>query len=422
MGVLLVLVLLSVSAPLTAAEEASGIEPIKCWWRTDKTSVRMGEIFSLALTCRLTEAEKAKTILAESALEVGALSLSPYEIVSGELHRDLKEGIFRFVQYEYVLRIVGEDFFGKETAIPPLDLHYKIEYRAGDASGKSASRDETYRLPALPIKVQSLVPKEAEDIRDYHGLATVGRARQRELAAMAAFAIAGILALLALIAVLVGVVGMVRGLKTASSSGAGLSGVVLLRKLQRVLKKIRRLRKSELWNVELVGEAAAVLQIKRLRKSEPWDDELLVRAMSVLRVAAALALRREVSQSLVSARERGLEGQVKLRQGLFPPRKVLVSANVTPEDVKSALEGMTGLRGGRRLAASVIAIALSGFNDARYRGLTAESFKRLDEALDLGITAVSILRGDGFWLNRAVAAVLGTAVRWREEWKQSRRF
>ena len=41
--------------------------------------------------------------------------------------QDLVQGPRRFFQYRYALRLIGEDYFGLDVELPPLELRYRIE-------------------------------------------------------------------------------------------------------------------------------------------------------------------------------------------------------------------------------------------------------------------------------------------------------
>src|ERR1051325_4940532 len=50
-------------------------DPIRCWWKTDRTSVRVGETFGLTLTCGVIEAGPVAVVPALTQLEGGAIRL-----------------------------------------------------------------------------------------------------------------------------------------------------------------------------------------------------------------------------------------------------------------------------------------------------------------------------------------------------------
>ena len=107
-------------------------------------------------------------------------------------------------QYDYQLRIIGRDAIGQDVNVPPLTISYRVHSRVG-AAAKLEGRDLSYLLPAMPIRVLSLVPADATDIRDASeaSLATVdawrSRSRLFELLALALGALAAVMIVLALV-------------------------------------------------------------------------------------------------------------------------------------------------------------------------------------------------------------------------------
>ena len=91
--------------------------------------------------------------------------MAPFEILGGSHPPDVHRGSRRFFQYDYQLRIIGPDAIGRDVNIPPLTISYRIHSRVG-AAATLEGRDLSYLLPMMPIKVLSLVPADASDIRD----------------------------------------------------------------------------------------------------------------------------------------------------------------------------------------------------------------------------------------------------------------
>ena len=57
-------------------------EPIRCWWKTDRTAVSVGERFAVVLTCASLEAGQTIVVPNVSQLEGGAIQLTPFEVVA----------------------------------------------------------------------------------------------------------------------------------------------------------------------------------------------------------------------------------------------------------------------------------------------------------------------------------------------------
>src|SRR5690348_3293353 len=97
-------------------------DPIRCWWKTDRTAVRIGERFTLALTCGVVETSSVKVVPTLTQIDPGAIQLTPFEVVGGRRGDDVVAPPWRYVQYEYTLRLLGEGFFGQDVNVPPLTV------------------------------------------------------------------------------------------------------------------------------------------------------------------------------------------------------------------------------------------------------------------------------------------------------------
>ena len=141
-------------------------DPIRCWWKTDRTSVRVGETFGLTLTCGVIEAGPIAVVPALTQLEGGAIQLTPFEVVSATRRADVVVAPWRYVQFEYQVRLLNDGYFGQDMSLPALTVTYNLK----SAGAESAGRDQSYVLPALPMRILSLVPRPANDIRDASSL------------------------------------------------------------------------------------------------------------------------------------------------------------------------------------------------------------------------------------------------------------
>src|SRR5712692_1708389 len=160
---------LAVLAPLSAAAQTAtpkdvAVAPIECWWKTDRSAIRVGEHFQLTLTCAVLDTDKVRVAVDESGLAPSALHLVPFEIVSGNRFRDIRNSPRRFFQYEYTMRLLGEDFFGKEIPLPRLEVSYRVQNALGGTT--LSGREEQYSLKPIAIRVLSVVPTNAASIRD----------------------------------------------------------------------------------------------------------------------------------------------------------------------------------------------------------------------------------------------------------------
>ena len=166
-------------------------DPIRCWWKADRGAIRVGERFTLVLTCGVIETTSIKVVPAVNQLEPGAVSLTPFEAVTGNRHEDVVVPPWRYIQFEYSMRLLSEGFFGQDVNVPALTVTYNMQ---SPGAGSTEGRDQTYILPALPMRVLSILPRSAGDIRDESGqtFANVesrrGRATVEIVAASIAFA------------------------------------------------------------------------------------------------------------------------------------------------------------------------------------------------------------------------------------------
>src|SRR5687767_10217227 len=180
------------------------VDPIRCWRQSTTGAVTIGEQFTVVLTCAVFESPDAQVVPDESRLNVASIQIAPFEILGGSHPPDVRRASRRFFQYDYQLRIISRDAIGRDVNVPALTISYRIHSRVG-AAATLEGRDLSYVLPALPIRVLSLVPADAADIRDASeaSLAAVAALRSRsrmfEAVALALGVFAGIVLLLALV-------------------------------------------------------------------------------------------------------------------------------------------------------------------------------------------------------------------------------
>src|SRR5687768_4220804 len=159
----------------------TAVDPIRCWRQSSTGAVTIGEEFTVILTCAVFESADAQVVPDESRLNVASIQMAPFEILGGSHPPDVRRGARRFFQYDYQLRIISRDAIGHDVNVPPLPISYRVHSRVGGAA-KLEGRDLSYLLPAMPIRVLSLVPADATDIRDgaEASLATVETLRSEE--------------------------------------------------------------------------------------------------------------------------------------------------------------------------------------------------------------------------------------------------
>jgi hypothetical protein len=353
-------------------------DPIRCWWRTDRTAVRVGERFSLVLTCGVIETPAVTVVAAVNDLEPGAIQITPFEAVSGVRREDVVAPPWRYFQFEYSVRLLSDGFFGQDLNVPALTITYNIRSPGGSSEG----RDLGYVLPALPMRVLSLVPRSENDIRDASGQ-TLARAESRRFRSAGALVAAGILFAFALV----------------------VAGVAVVRAVGRYRGRDRSAARPVPVPSQLRGCQSALSRVRSEAQRDGWTPELARRALAAVRVAGALALGRPVAQEFVGPDAAEREGQIAVRSGWPRRRRAMLSAPTTPAGI--AAGGNHGARAGARTRA-----ALEDLADA-LRVLTAAGYGRsdhadpaaLEAALDGGARAIRHLHRRSRWPVRTLAAV-----------------
>jgi hypothetical protein len=341
------------AAPPVAKPEVI-MAPIECWWKTDRSAVRVGERFSLTLTCAVLDTDKVKVVVDESSLAPSALHLVPFEIVNGQRFRDILNSPRRFFQYQYTMRVLGEEFFGKEITLPRLQLSYRVQNSLTGTSSL-AGREEQYSLRPVPLRVLSLVPAGATEIRDAPP-DTFGDVDSRLFRSNLLLMVAAVaLVLSALVAILLLARTAVKRRASAAARQRAVSSGVVLRAASGELARVRKASETEGWNGELAGRAAAAL-----------------------RLAGAVALNRHVSQRDVSRDTTATEGQIIIGRGVRRKR-MAISSGVTANTA-----GRNGTSPRARALWEGISQPLAIFTAARYSRNGQVDGTALDHALAEG--------------------------------------
>ena len=353
-------------------------DPIRCWWKADRTAVRVGERFGLVLTCAVIEAGPITVVPVLNQLEPGALSITPFEVVGGARGDDVVATPWRYVQFDYSVRLLSDGFFGQDVTIPGVTVTYNLQ-----TAGGTQGRDQTYVLPALPMRILSLVPRSASDIRDASGQTFASIASRRFRSSLArvlawgSFAFPGVPAIF----VLVRVVGHFR----SKSSVA-----------------VRKLPVPSM----LGGCLNAISEVADDASKTGWSPDLARRAVAAMRIAGAVALERPVAQAFVGPDAVEHEGQVTVRKGWIRPRRVLLSASVTPKVITSHLGNGNGLRANTRARLESISDALGVFSAASYGRNGKPDSSALDAAVESSKDVIRGLRTSARWPMRTAGAVM----------------
>lgn len=356
----------------------SAVDPIKCWWNADKDALLVGEQFTLTLTCGVLETNRLIVVADAKQFDPGALQIKPFEVLSGVRHQDIESPPWRYFQHEYMLRLLGEGFFGQDIDIPALKITYSIQ---SATTGEAEGQDRTIVLPALPVRILSIVPKDTANIRDGSN-ETFAAIEARSFRATAASVAAGILF----------------GFAVVLAGLAGLHAIGGYRERTRAV--VRPLSNAAV----LRGCLRGIGRLKSDIARDGWTRESADRAMAMLRIAAAIALRRPVAQKVIDAGTEGQTGQLLVRSGPFGRKRSLVSAPTTVDAISSRLADRAPIEARTQATFEEIRAALLAFNAVQYGRSGELDTATLDAALECGAGAVRRLRTSARWDVRAAGA------------------
>ena len=355
-----------------SADDAA--DSIRCWWHTDKDAVVIGEQFRLTLTCSVVENGRTKVAADAKQFEPTALPLAPFEVLDGTVHQDIQDPPWRYFQREYRMRLLGETFFGQDVDIPALKIVYGLR---SASTGEAEGRDQTIVLPALPMRVHSLVSKGVGNIRDGSNetFADIEAGLSRAKTALTA---AG---------VFFGFAVVLLGLSARQAVG---------RYLERAPASQRPLSAGAVLHGCVSGLGALKADVAR----EGWTEELVGRALALSRVAGAVALGRRVAETPVDRGLDGRTGQVGVRRGVLSRKRALVSAATTADLISKHLSNGASPDAPASLALGEIRDSLRVFTTAHYGRDGQLDQTTLDAALESGATAVRRLRSSTRWPRR----------------------
>lgn len=366
------------AAPAQDVESFVAVDPIRCWWRTEKSAVYIGERFSLTMTCSVVDTADVRVVVDQTRLDPAAVQVPPFDVSDGMRHPDIQTVGRRLFQYEYSVGLMADDLFGSLIAIPSVDLQYRVlsEVEANEAI---EGQELVYQLPALPISVMALASSQAVDIRDAT-TETFGAIESRRFRGNVAFVLAALLFSVGLGCVAVAASSAVRRYRIPSdetlrplSDAEVLSGAI--RELERVQEKVLR----EGWSLDMLGETLAAV-----------------------RLGLAIALGRQPPQVLLELDAPCPDGAVVVRSGLMRPRRVMVSASVTSEAFGPAASDAGSLR-------SVLRVLTA----ARYGRSEDIPSEDVDRAVNEGVAELERLRTERWWPKMASDALRrAVAVRW----------
>lgn len=356
------------------------VDPIRCWWRTSAGAVRIGEQFELLLTCAVLETEAVQVVPDESHLGAAVIALAPFEVVSGTPIVNLRSGARRFFQYQYVLRLINPDAIGRDVPLPTIVIQYKVNSRVA-ANTSVEGRDLAYVLPTLSVRIESLVPADAPDIRDAAGgnFSAVDSLGLR----------AGVLEIVAMTAVALGVL---------------MSLFVVVRMARSA--KARTPADQRQWTTRAVLGAAVkeLAAVQRDRERSGWSEALAGRALAATRIAAACVIGRPVSQRIADAGAPD-DGRV-LASRLWRGKPRAFSSPVTSADLTRHASSST-VADGAQQSVEELRAALDGFTASQYGRGPALDESGLDSALSSATSAARRVKAEHSRLKDLFRQVVG---------------
>jgi hypothetical protein len=390
---LFTLLLISMGAPAASAQPTQTTDPLQCWWRTGTGAIRIGEQFSIVLTCAVLETEAATVIVDQSRLEPSVVQFAPFEVLGGSHGADLRRDDRRFFQYEYRARLVAENQFGRDLALPETKLSYHIQSSVGQKTALQG-RDQSYILPPLSLRVLSLVPADATDIRDTPS-ETFTLIDQRGFRANLFTVIGGVLFAVAALLMLLALVRFyARYRKPAEATTRLISDSAAIRAAGRELAAVKRQREDGGWTPDLAGRALAALRVA--------GAYLVGRRASLMPAANAAASDATSSNGSQKAEE---AGRLIVRTGWPRARRIAVSGAVTSQSVgreRLRRSGSAGFNGSALYES--LEQALAALTTAQYGRNGALNDSALDEALATGSQVLKRARLDQTWVMKRLAA------------------
>ncbi len=367
-----------------AAAQTVQTDPLQCWWRTSAGAVRVGEPFTVVLTCAVLETDDATVVVDQTRLEPSVVQFAPFEVLGGSHGADLRSDDRRFFQYQYRLRLIADGMFGKDVALPETKISYRVQSKVGQKTSLQG-RDQTYVMPAQSMRVLSLVPSDASDIRDTSASDTFSDIDQRAFRANLLTVIGSVLFVLA---ALMAILGLVR--------------------------LFQRYRKPAVVRERLIEDTAILTGIGRElaavqhdRDASGWTPELASRALGALRIVATYAIGRPVSQMpasrlLADGGEVAEPGRLILKAGWPRGKRIAVSGAVTSQTVARALS-RPGNTAARATLLESLSQALAALTAATFSRAGALDDSALDQALATSKLALRRMKVEQLWFMKRLA-------------------
>jgi hypothetical protein len=381
-----VLGLLLVAMAATAAPaQTVQTDPLQCWWRTSAGAVRVGEPFTVVLTCAVLETDDATVVVDQTRLEPSVVQFAPYETLGGSHGADLRTDQRRFFQYEYRLRLIADGMFGKDVALPDMKLSYRVQTKVGQKTSLQG-RDQTYVMPAQSMKILSLVPSDAADIRDTSASDTFSDIDQRAFRANLFTVIGSVLFVLAALMALLGLVRLFQRYRKPAAAAS-----------ERLISD----------RAILSGVGRELSAVQRDRDAGSWTPEIAARAIGALRIAATYAIGRPVSQMpasrlLADGSETLEPGRLILKAGWPRGKRIAVSGAVTSQTIARSL-ARPGNTPAHAALLETVSRALATFTAATFSRDGVLDDAALDEALATSKTVLRRMKFEQLWFMKRLA-------------------
>jgi hypothetical protein len=338
----------------------------------------------LVLTCAALQSEALTAVVDRTRLDPRVIELPPFEVVGGEPAPDLQSGDRAFFQYQYTLRFINEAFFNEDVPLPALTVAYRIQSRVAGQDASTQGMERRFALPHQMVRITSLVPSDAADIRDATATTFADvdrsstRARTLVTTGMIVTALGGLLALVGLGRL------VAQRLAAAPVASSGLvSDAAVLRGVSRELSAVRHDRADNGWTVALVA-----------------------RALAASRIVGEYALSRSASQLHATPRVQPPAGALVLPRRFGQDADVLVSGSVTPKTIALALveHAADGQVAPQRL--EELKATLTEFTRAEYADAGALEETLLDESLSRVEQLARRLAIEHNWVMRRLTPLL----------------
>ena len=380
---LLALCLVALGATAARAQTVQ-TDPLQCWWRTSAGAVRVGEPFTVVLTCAVLETDDAMVVVDQTRLEPAVVQFAPFEVLGGSHGADLRSEQRRFFQYEYRLRVIAEGMFGRDVALPETKISYRVQSKVGQKTSLQG-RDQAYILPAQSVRVLSLVPGDSSDIRDTSSAETFSDIDQRAFRANLFIVVGGVLFVLA----------------------ALMTILALVRLFQRYRKPVVTSEKLISDSAILSGVGRELASVQRDRDGGSWTPELATRALGALRIVSTYAIGRPVSQMpasrlLADGGETAEPGRLILKAGWPRGKRIAVSGAVTSQTVARTL-AQPGHTPAHIALLESVSRALASMTAATFSRDGVLDASALDEAMATAKTVLRRMKFEQLWFMKRLA-------------------